>query len=298
MKVKSKKEFQDLDEELNLFEESEWDFLHVEDHEENFEFFEDVPDIDFNDKANKIKQLIPFIGIIAVILFQGIWLGSLIIKRDAEEYLDFKTSLNTQSKVQYVDGSEVSGDVFIDINKMLANYFRVLQSKTGYDSLDNYCLTESTFKSEYNNSLSKMSSSYDKYDCNARSISEFGGYLQLNKISKAIEKDGTYYIYCDITVPAKEDIYEYIHLFSYNLTKYFTGNEVNEQNVVRFLLETMAYNPIPTTTTTFCFEVVNSDKGYVIVDDSDVLNTCKTAYNYSVSQMTKILGNNLVDESM
>lgn len=299
MKVKSKSEFQALDEELNLFEDAEWDFMKVvEEQEENYEFFDDIPDIDFNAKKAKMKTVAPFIGIVVIILFQSIWLGSLIREKPDEDYLNFQASLTKKQQEEYIKGNEVSGSEFVEINSMLADYFKTLKSKQGYDTLNNICLNGSAFKREYDASLSKMESTYDKYDCNARALAEFGSYLNLNKIKKAVESDGTYYIYCDVTVPSKDDVAEYIHLYSYNLTKYFTSNEVNTQNVARFLLETMSTNPVPTTTKSICFEIIKvSDGSFRIVDDSEILNISSTAYSYSINQITKVLGSTLTDES-
>lgn len=300
MKIKSKSEFQALDEELNLFEDADWNFMKVvEEQEENFEFFDDIPDIDYNARRAKIKNILPFIGVIVIILIQGVWLGSLIREKPDEDYLNFQASLTKQQQIQYVEGDEVPSEEFVQINTLLADYFKTLQSKQGYDNLMNACLgSTSTFADEYNTSISKMESAYDKYDCNARALSEFGSYLKLNKIDKAVLSENTYYIYCNITVPSKDDVAEYIHLYSYNLTKYFMSKDVNQENVARFLLETMETNPMPNTTRTICFEVVkDSNKNFKIVDDSEVFNIASTAYNYSIGQIAKVLGSTLTDET-
>lgn len=299
MKVKSQNDFQSLDEELNLFEESEWDFMRVVDtQEENFEFFDDIPDIDYDERRAKIRTIVPFVGIAALIIFSGVWLVNTLSSRVDLEYERLQQSLMGAQTISYVDGDEVSSEDFISINQMLASYFNTLQSKSGYDNLNALCMTDSTFATDYQNSIDKMTETWDVYDCNARAMSEFGTYVKLNKIDKAVLKDNTYYVYCNVTVPSKDDIYQYIHLYSYNLTKYFNSNEVNQQNVARFLIDTMETNPLPTASQTLCIEVVKSaDDGFKIVDDSEITSICDTAYNYAISQITKILGNNLSDES-
>lgn len=299
MKVKSQNDFQSLDEELNLFEESEWDFMRVVDtQEENFEFFDDIPDIDYDERRAKIRTIVPFVGIAALIIFSGVWLVNTLSSRVDLEYERLQQSLMGAQTISYVEGDEVSSEDFISINQMLASYFNTLQSKSGYDNLNALCMTDSTFATDYQNSIDKMTETWDVYDCNARAMSEFGTYIKLNKIDKAVLKDNTYYIYCNVTVPSKDDIYQYIHLYSYNLTKYFNSNEVNQQNVARFLIDTMETNPLPTASQTLCIEVVKSaDGGFKIVDDSEITSICDTAYNYAISQITKILGNNLSDES-
>lgn len=299
MKVKSQNDFQSLDEELNLFEESEWDFMRVVDtQEENFEFFDDIPDIDYDERRAKIRTIVPFVGIAALIIFSGVWLVNTLSSRVDLEYERLQQSLMGAQTISYVEGDDVSSEDFISINQMLASYFNTLQSKSGYDNLNVLCMTDSTFATDYQNSIDKMTETWDVYDCNARAMSEFGTYIKLNKIDKAVLKDNTYYIYCNVTVPSKDDIYQYIHLYSYNLTKYFNSNEVNQQNVARFLIDTMETNPLPTASQTLCIEVVKSaDDGFKIVDDSEITSICDTAYNYAISQITKILGNNLSDES-
>lgn len=299
MKVKSQNDFQSLDEELNLFEESEWDFMRVVDtQEENFEFFDDIPDIDYDERRAKIRTIVPFVGIAALIIFSGVWLVNTLSSRVDLEYERLQQSLMGAQTISYVEGDEVSSEDFISINQMLASYFNTLQSKSGYDNLNELCMTDSTFATDYQNSIDKMTETWDVYDCNARAMSEFGTYVKLNKIDKAVLKDNTYYVYYNVTVPSKDDIYQYIHLYSYNLTKYFNSNEVNQQNVARFLIDTMETNPLPTASQTLCIEVVKSaDGGFKIVDDSEITSICDTAYNYAISQITKILGNNLSDES-
>lgn len=300
MRTRSKSEFQALDEELNLFEDSEWDFMKVvEEQEENFEFFDDIPDIDYSARRAKIRSIMPFVGIIIIILVQGIWLGSLIREKPDEDYMNFQASLTEQQKIQYVEGDEVPSEDFVAINNLLSDYFKTLQSKQEYEMLSYSCLGgKSTFAEEYDRSLREMESAFDKYDCNARALSEFGSYIKLNKISKSVVTDGTYYIYCDTSVPSKDDVAEYIHRYSYNMTKYFTSKDVTQENVARFLLETMESNPIPLTTKTICMEVVkDKDKNFKIVDDSEVLNVASTAYNYSISQIAKVLGSTLTDET-
>lgn len=300
MKTKTKSEFQALDEELNLFEDSEWDFMKViEEQEENFEFFDDIPDIDYNARKTRIKNILPFVGIIVIILVQGVWLGNLIREKPDEDFLNFQASLTQEQQIQYVKGDEVPSEDFVKINTLLFDYFKTLQSKQGYANLSNACLgNKSTFTEEYNNSIMRMESTFDKYDCNARALSEFGSYLKLNKIDKAVLSDDTYYIYCNISLPSKDDVAEYIHLYSYNLTKYFMNKEVTQENVARFLLETMETNPVPSTTSTICLEIVkDKNKNFKIVDDSEVLNIASSAYNYSIGQIAKVLGSTLTDET-
>lgn len=294
MKIKTQNELQSLDSELNLFDEKDWDFFGgvVDTKEENFEFFNDIRDVDFvNPKMTWLKNIAPILSVALIIVVGGIWLGMRVLNKSDDSYDSVK---NPQSSVSYHEGVAISSEELININQVLSNYFNTLQSKQDYSVLSDICLSTSTFESIYSSTISRMESAYDKYDCNARAIQEFGSYMKLNKITNAIVDDDTYYVYCNITVPSKEDVNEYIHLYSYNLTKFFNTNEVNEHNVARFLLDTMTVNQMPCTTNEYCIKLTRvSDSEYKIIDDSDLSSICSSAYNYSIGQITRILGGNI-----
>lgn len=298
MKVKAQNEFTSLDEDLNLFDEVEWEFMNVvETHEENFEFFLDVPDADDNIRRTVAKNIVPIVALILVVAVQIVWLLSTVVTKRDNNYSDLQTSLTTKQEIQYVDGEEVGGEKLISINQVLASYFNTLQLKTDYASLNHVCYNDSIFYTNYDDALNKMESSMDVYDCKVRALSEFGSYMKLNKIQKIVENEGTYYVYAEVTIPSKDDVYDYIHTYSYNLTKFFTNNEVNQQNIAKFLLDTMETNSMPTSTNVICIEVVEDDKSFSILDDSEIYSICDTAYSYSVTQISRILGNNMSDES-
>lgn len=298
MKVKSQQEFKALDEELNLFEESEWDFMSVvETQEENYELFSDLEELDlFESNNNRRYTYLAYMTVFSLILICSIWLGGIIKRNSDESFENFKTVMESGEQIEYVSGDEVGGEKLIELNQVLSSYFNTLQSKSDYSNLAYLCLTDSSFEKSYRDSLSKMSSTYDEYDCRARALSEFGSYLKLNKIKKAIKSGDRYYVYCDITAPSETDVDEYIHLYSYNMTKNFMNNEVNSQNMSKFLLETMNGTPVPCTTGVFIFEFVEaSDNSMRIVSDKNMLNVCDNAYESAISRMSDILGGNLSD---
>lgn len=300
MRVKSQNEFKKLDEELNLFDEEDWDFFGgvVDTQEENFEFFNDIQDIDFvGGSKSDIKAVLPFASVACLIVVLGVWLGGTILSRKDASYDAFKEQIANEGVVTYHTGEQVESDMIIEFSQILSSYFGTLQSKTGYSNLTDLCLSTSTFEQSYDSSLSKMESAYDKYDCSARAFQEFGSYIKLNKITNAVYEDDIYYVYCDLTVPSKDDVYEYIHLYSYNLTKYFTSNEADEQSIAKFLLDTMTSCPMPCTSEETCIKFTKASDGSLrIMDDSDITSMCSSAYNYSISQISKILGNNLQDK--
>lgn len=300
MRVKTQQEFQALDEELNLFEDSDWDFMSVlETHEENYQLFEELDEVSLTEMRKiRVGQLMPLASLGVLMVVGMIWLGGIALDKKDAEYDAFNLAVDNQGQVQYVEGEEITGEKFIELNQTLSSYFNTLQSKSDYSNLSYMCLDSSTFEKEYRSSLQQMSSNFDKYDCNARAMSEFGSYLKLNKISKVIKKDGQYYVYCNITVPSKDDVYEYIHLYSYNLTKNFMNTEVSSQNIAKFLLDTMNSNPVPCTTQLMCFVMVDaSDNTVRLTTDKNITEVIDAAYDTAIQQISKILGGNLSDDS-
>lgn len=300
MRVKTQQEFQALDEELNLFEDSDWDFMSVlETHEENYQLFEELDEVSLTEMRKiRVGQLMPLASLGVLMVVGMIWLGGIALDKKDAEYDAFNLAVDNQGQVQYVEGEEITGEKFIELNQTLSSYFNTLQSKSDYSNLSYMCLDYSTFEKEYRSSLQQMSSNFDKYDCNARAMSEFGSYLKLNKISKVIKKDGQYYVYCNITVPSKDDVYEYIHLYSYNLTKNFMNTEVSSQNIAKFLIDTMNSNPVPCTTQLMCFVMVDaSDNTVRLTTDKNITEVIDAAYDTAIQQISKILGGNLSDDS-
>lgn len=300
MRVKTQQEFQALDEELNLFEDSDWDFMSVlETHEENYQLFEELDEVSLTEMRKiRVGQLMPLASLGVLMVVGMIWLGGIALDKKDAEYDAFNLAVDNQGQVQYVEGEEITGEKFIELNQTLSSYFNTLQSKSDYSNLSYMCLDSSTFEKEYRSSLQQMSSNFDKYDCNARAMSEFGSYLKLNKISKVIKKGGQYYVYCNITVPSKDDVYEYIHLYSYNLTKNFMNTEVSSQNIAKFLLDTMNSNPVPCTTQLMCFVMVDaSDNTVRLTTDKNITEVIDAAYDTAIQQISKILGGNLSDDS-
>ena len=300
MRVKTQQEFQALDEELNLFEDSDWDFMSVlETHEENYQLFEELDEVSLTEMRKiRVGQLMPLASLGVLMVVGMTWLGGIALDKKDAEYDAFNLAVDNQGQVQYVEGEEITGEKFIELNQTLSSYFNTLQSKSDYSNLSYMCLDYSTFEKEYRSSLQQMSSNFDKYDCNARAMSEFGSYLKLNKISKVIKKDGQYYVYCNITVPSKDDVYEYIHLYSYNLTKNFMNTEVSSQNIAKFLIDTMNSNPVPCTTQLMCFVMVDaSDNTVRLTTDKNITEVIDAAYDTAIQQISKILGGNLSDDS-
>lgn len=288
MRTKSRQELESLDDDLKLFAEEDWDFLNVTQEDENYQYFNDVIDVDFSNKIG-VKTLIP-IGVIGVLVcFCCIWLGVSVMSKPDIDYEQFKASGGNQ-QISYVDGEEVSSDDLIDLSAVIQSYCGVLNQGSDYAQLKPYCRGTSVFADTYIAQVSSMKSAMDEHDCYARMIKKLGGYIKCNKIDRAIQKDNIIYTYVELNVPDKTSVSEWINLYKYNMTKYFTNKEATEQNIVGFLLETMESNPIPCTSQPYVLEYVETSEGYKLVDDANILSICTEAYNHSISQTSQVLG--------
>ena len=288
MKIKSQAELSELDERINLFNEDDWDFFEIRELEDNnYEYFDDVRDLDFI-KATKpdwVSTLVPIVGIIC--LLATVVLVSCSVLGVWEKP---STNIVAQStEMSRVEGNECGNEAVVECSKTLSTYFGVLQSKSGYETLSTLCQNGSVFERNYTSLCDNIEASYDIYDGKARMLKELGSSCSVGKINEVIEKDGLYYCYVTLSMPTSYDMYEYIYLYQYNLTKYFASNEVTEANVLKFLAETYQANKVPSTSAEYCLIF---DSEYKLVDDTQIYNICDSAGVSGVSQCSQMIGAN------
>ena len=198
MKVRSAKELQDLDQEIDLFDSDSWDFIPLGSLEgQNFEYFNDIQDRDFL-KRNKLTVAKSFMGYscaIFIMLFCCIWTIHYTGVLNDSDYKNAQKIQNpwSSSHSSYVYGVEVSSEELIEISKLLNNYMRVIKMEHDYTFLYDYCLNTSTFADTYYTNTAKIVDLFDSNDCYARGLRKFGGLCNVNRINKVIEKDGIYY---------------------------------------------------------------------------------------------------------
>lgn len=300
MKIRSTNEIKTLDDELNLFEETDWDFLSVVDrHDTNFEYFNDIRDTDF-DKRHKFDLKGTIIPVFSLIVLLGTCIFMVIStgvfdKTDYNSVLNIQ-SINQSSDTSYVNGADVDSENFLAITGVLSRYFRCLQDKNDYNELYEVCSATSTFADTYYNSINKVEVLFDKNDCYARALREFGGFCRLSKVNRIIYKDDIYYCYANLTMPTSNDIYEYVYLYSYNFTKEFNTYLPTEAGIVKYLLELIRDNQLPCSSMEVCIKFVEKDGKFKITDDSFITSTCVDAYTSAVSQISTILGSNLTND--
>ena len=296
MKVKTRAELLSLDDELNLFDEEDWQFIGgvVDTKAENYQFYNDIRDTDFDIRVNNMETFknIVTVGIIFIILLSGIGIlkYGFIDKNEKEEYnklvalQDF--TVEDGLKIQYKEGNACDMDVVYAVSTTINAYFNVLRTKSDYDILDTYCVDKSTLNNQYMKYTDKMNFNYDIYDCYARALKEMGSYCTVNRIDRVIEKDGKYYCYVLLNVPTTIDVQNYVNTYKVNMTKYFTVNEQNDSNFYRFLLKTMEDYAMPTTANLYCFELEKIDEDYYICDDEQITNLCVTDYTSAIAYMS------------
>jgi hypothetical protein len=295
MNIRTVNDIKTLDDELNLFEENRWDFMSVIDTQEvNFEYFDDIRDSDFT-KREFTDRLTAFFGVglfiitvcLCIIIVQG---TGVFDNTDYTEASNLQTSISGITYLDRIDGDEASSEELIDIQSVVNTYMRTIKFANSYDALYACCKDTSTFADTYNYDTENIVELYDKYDCKARGLREFGSACTLNKVNDIIKKDGTYYCYVTISTPSDDDISQFIYQHQYLLTKKFTAEEPTEEAIFEYLLNILDNSPLPTTSQEYCIKFVNNGGRYTMLDDSFFTSLCMTAYTDAVYKASQVLG--------
>lgn len=293
MKVKTKQELFELDEELNLFDETDWNFLNAQDGC-SLEYFNDIRDYDFRKrgKGDAIRYCLITLTVCCIFLICGVWLYNITVGRYVLTDGDASSVVDMVVKLERVEGAvKASDEDFIEISKITSSYFNILKNESSYDVLNNFCLTSSTFYETEKLYREKMDYSYDKNDCYSRALRCFGRYFSISKINEVLFKDDTYYVYANLNYPDEEVLTEYFYIYANDMTKFFNVNELTEKNVVRFIIQLADTYDIQVSSEEFCMKFCLTSSGdFVLMNDSFVTNQCTTSYNYAISQVIKILG--------
>lgn len=296
IEVRSQQEIFSLDEELNLFDEANWDFLNVSETAENYEYYNDIRDIDFEEEsALRIfkNELVPLfilgvVAILSIVLCLGV-LGVFKNSQNYENILGVENSDKSSTNiVNYIDGDECNNSDLVLISKTLSNYCGILKAKSSYSNLNTLC-SESSFFNCYKDYTDNIKESYDINDCYARGFSQFGSFISVNKIDRVIKKDNTYYCYVYLNVPTNEDIFQYVYMHQYDIAKYFTNREINEENIVRFLLDTTEQSAISSTSVGYCIEFEKSGSDFIIKNDKIFSDDAINSFKEATTQVTNII---------
>ena len=295
MAIRTTVNIQSLDDELNLFDEESWNFLTtpIINQVENYEYFADVYDANYF--GNKYVDLIKNTLIYAMsVLLVVIGLYFLLFFNNRVREIDnvYMSVYNEDyNKIEYVDGKEAGNDTIIAASKLLSAYFRTINAGQGYSSLNDYCLNESTFNGTYSKYVESIKSNYDINDCYARALKMLGTTLHSDKIDRIIEKDGIYYCYVWVSAPTTQNIMEYANLYKYNMLKFFQSHDINEENMLMFLIKNMKENPIEVSSSEWCIKLKKNDAGYLVLhDDMQITTNCVSTFTHIVNQMSSLIG--------
>ena len=290
--LRSVQELQDLDKELNLFDEEEWSFIPPDDSYVNFEYFNDVQDIHFS-KHPVLKPLsYTLCFVVLLVCCSCISLFFLNYNTDLVNNNVVDTvPVNDSANITYISGNKVSNSDLAQISMELTGYFTSLQTGSAFDNLNSYCKDGSVFCNTYNVFTNKMKSSYDANDCYARIMCNLGMKCSIIEINKVVEKNGVYYCYVDLKLPDSYLTYSYILENKYSLTKYFTNKDLSNANIVRAFLTLNEEKSIPYSVNEYCIEFERVDDNFMIRDDSIISSSCVQAYTNAVTYMEQFLGN-------
>lgn len=295
MIVRSQSEVQSLDDELNLFEEADWDFMSVVgNRDNNFEYFNDIRDADFEVKHRSVKDYLSYaalcVAFIAIVATVAINVTGIF---DNEEYAavsDIQSMQSGMSVTQYVEGAVASSDELVEVSNILTSYFGCLRDARDYHGLDNYCSARSAFSNRYYGLVSSSTSIYDTSDCFARGLREFSSHYKFQRLNSVIKSDDLYYCYATIEYSTIYDVIEFVNSNSQSFVQKFQGGKnITESQVAKFLLEVMAEKKIPTSVNEVCLPFSKIDGVMLMTSDNDILLSASEAYNVALNQLLKLL---------
>lgn len=301
MKVRNPAELQTLDDDLNLFEETEWDFMAVVDTKaNNYEYFNDIRDADFDVASNRLKEILPwvaiFVSVITVMVVITLKVTNFFDDSEWRELQGLQSVANGSGSTisSYVDGAEVSSQELIEVSEALRGYVSFLQMKNDYQILDMYCVGDSAFAKKYYECISRVLTIYDAEDCYARGLREFGSLVNVVRINRVLKKDGVYYCYAVLEYPTIYDVNEFINMQNQTFTMQFQGGtHISEDLVAKYLLEIVADSYVPRSNSELCIQFKEVGGEFLLVDDQFALKIAEEDYNIAVNQLLKILGSNL-----
>lgn len=289
MKTKRLEELNIIDETLDIFDESDWNFI----NETNIEFFEKV-ETDFNTRSSMETLKYSIITLLVCLVIGG--LGVYTYKNYILGGVDKEIFKDVEVAVKRVDGgTQIGSEDFLEVSKVVAEYFQVLKSDK-YSELNKYCLVQSTFYESEKLFRDKMEYAFDKNDCYSRALKMFSKFFSVRRVKEVYIKDNTYYAYVDIDYPDNNSLSEYFYIYSADMLKYFNTNDITDSNIVRYILQLASTFGLPTATSEVCIELEKVGGNYIIIDDSFLTTKCTGSYNYAVSQVVKQLGLNKVVE--
>ncbi len=286
---------------LNVFDESEWDFLQVDNETKNYEYFKDVEDFYIQTPRKHLLSMLIYgiaCGVVGLSLVLGTcYLYYYYVKDNISSQSQVEAAVsNLDSQIERVSGIEVETADLIGISTTLTNYFNVYSTKQNLSELNNYCIDSSSFYLFEESYRDATEAIYDKNDCYARLLKDFSKFITANRINSVILKDGVYYVYITLTVPDDFELYQYYNSYKYAMTRYFSNHILNYENVAKYLLDINSAGKLPLKSKEYMLKVTKIDDSYYIVDDSQISSICVDSITTSVADIVNILGGTLVNK--
>lgn len=295
VRTRNQFELQSLDDELNLFEENEWDFMSVvETHGNNYEYFNDIRDADFEFRKFNITTIIPYaslaVAVLSIMLVVTLKVTNMFDDSEWRE-LNSIQSVHGGVGVNTVEGGvEATPEELIGVSNALGSYVSYLQAKGDYFALDDACVNSSEFAKKYYECTDSVLTIYDVHDCYARGLREFASQYKIQRINRVIKKGDVYYCYVSAEYPTIYDVSEFVQMHNQSFVLKFQGGyNINEASVAKFLLEVIAENNVPRSVSDMCIQMKDTEQGFKLVDDSFILGVAEDDYNVAVNQVLKSL---------
>lgn len=295
---------------INVFDDEDWDFFSDVGSNTGFDCI-NVSNAGSCDsrtsKKYKVKRCLSFIGVTLGCLFLGFVLIMCIIAITISTMSKVWSQDNGNNEVKQAPkslvldrvagGEEVNNEEIQGVSSTLSTYFDVLGAEKGYSNLDNFCVDSSVFALLEQTYRTSSKESYDADDCSARALRVFGSCCSLVKIEDVLVKDGIYYCYARVKAPNTEELLAYYRKYNYDMTKFFTTNELSAMTVSQFMLGVVENGDIPTYESEWVFELKYDDDMYKLVDDSQVSDYCTKVYNISVDKVVTLIGGSVVQDT-
>lgn len=299
MQIKNNQKINALDESLNLFEEDKWSFFDVIDEKgENYEYFGDITDEDVSITTGKLANSVNrgILGAFAIACIAlVITIVSNVNKWVAKSNISYEAVAQLATSEDKVvtkrkEGVEVPSEDVVYVSRVLNTYSSIMHSNINLDALNSCCKNEeSMFYKNYATLRDKIEFSYDENDSKLRAIMLFANTYNIVRVNQVIYSDGKYYCYATVTRPTEKDIQDYVYLYNYNIIKYFTSHDIDAENVLKFLADNIADNPIPNSVEEVCFEFEKEDDVLVMTNDGLIYDTCELSYQSAINKIVKAI---------
>ena len=289
------------EEEFDLFEESDWDFLE-EEQDDTFGFFDEIEDLGVEDlevltPGQRVARGIGYTVVGSVMVVTIAYFSvTLIGTNHSQAVLDnlgvsTTTDERVVEKVVHRDGSDVSPEEFVEASSVITQYMRVLNNRGGFSSLDNYVNDYSHLKEEEKILRSSMRHSYDSNDAYSRALLLFSSMIEVERVNKVIEgDDGNHYAYLTIKEPDSEVLKDHFTRNSSYISQHFNQNPLTNMEVSRFYINYARTNGLPKTTREIELELEKTETGYMIEDDYYFYDVSSEVYERGVSSVIEVLG--------